>query len=361
MTGSNKIRILVFFLAWALLIVSCAQDPMESQYRRGEALFEKGEFSSAVEVFRKIAVYNPDSSWAPEALYQSGLINYLYLKEYEEAVDDFAHLIYYYPKNKNAFDAQTKIVEIYINKFEDPMQAIIELRKLIEKYPNRDGMDEYQYMLARCYFELRDFDQVRLEYLILLDSYPNSELVPKVYYDIANTYFIEGGAKLEKAIEYYQRVIEEFPESEFVHDCRFFIAAATEEAGDLEEAKRLYEELLPTYPTPRLVELRIEGIEDIQERMASPAPERAYRGFTELPESRGDDEADEGEDDDEWISSDEIIVIERDVGEESGGDDEDTGEGLTEDEADGAAPADSETEAESEGDDGEDEGGFRLF
>ncbi|MBN1882723.1 MAG: tetratricopeptide repeat protein [Deltaproteobacteria bacterium] len=359
MTNSSRTYLFTFFLAVMLLVVSCTQDPMESQYRRGEALFEKGEFSSAVEVYRKIATYTPDSSWAPEALYQSGLVNYLYLKEYEEAVDDFAHLIYYYPKNKNAFDAQAKIVEIYVNKLDDPMQAIVELRKLIEKYPNRDGMDQYQYMLAQCFFQLRDFDQVRLEYLILLDSYPNSELVPEVYYNIASTYFIEGGGKLEKAVEYYQRVIDEFPESEYVHDSRFYIAAAAEEAGDLEEAKRLYEELLPTYPSPRVVELRIEGINEIQEKMASPAPEKAYRGFSELPEKRTDKDADEEDGDDEWISSDEIIVIERDDaddGGESGDDTEVTGDGI-----DDAPPADSETGGESEGDTGEKKEGFKLF
>jgi len=355
MTNRNRILFFIVSLAWTLTILSCSQDPVESQYHRGQALFEKGEFSSAVEVFRKIATYTPDSSWAPEALYQSGQINYLYLKEYEKAVDDFAHLVYYYPRNKNAFDAQAKIVEIYVNKFDDHMQAIIELRKLIEKYPSHNEMDQYQYMLAQCYYQLRDFDQVRLEYLILIDSYPNSKLVPEVYYNIANTYFIEGGGKLEKAIEYYQRVIDEYPQSEFVHDSRFYIAAATEEAGDLEEAKRLYEELLPTYPNPRVVELRIEGIEEIQEKMAAPAPEKAYRGFTELPEKRDDDVGNEEEDDDEWISSDEIIVIDRD-GEDSGGDKD-----VTEDETDGTPPDNSETEIDPEGDDGEENGGFKLF
>ena len=359
MTNRNGKRCFFFvvLLAWTLALLSCSQDPVESQYRRGESLFEKGEFSSAVEVYRKIATYTPDSSWAPEALYQSGLINYLYLKNYEEAVDDFAHLVYYYPKSKNAFDAQAKIVEIYVNKFDDPMQAIVELRKLIEKYPNHDKMDRYQYMLAQCYYQLRDFDQVRLEYLILIDSYPNSDLVPEVYYNIANTYFIEGGGKLEKAIEYYQRVIDEYPKSEFVHDSRFYIAAATEEEGDLEEAKRLYEELLPTYPNPRVVELRIEGIEEIQAKMAAPAPEKAYRGFTELPEKREDDEGDEGEDDDEWISSDEIIIIERDDGgdgEDSGGDEDVTGDGSGDD----TPPADTGTETDPGGGDEE---GFKLF
>ena len=350
MINRNGTLLFVLLFACMMTILSCSQDPVEGQYHRGEALFEKGEFSSAVEVFRKIATYTPDSSWAPEALYQSGLINYLYLKNYEEAVDDFAHLVYYYPKNKNAFDAQAKIVEIYVNKFDDPMQAIVELRKLIEKYPNHDGMDQYQYMLAQCFYKLRDFDQVRLEYLILIDSFPGSDLVPEVYYNIANTYFIEGGGKLEKAIEYYQRVIDEYPESEFVHDSRFYIAAATEEVGDLDEAKRLYEELLPTYPNPRVVELRIEGIKEIQEKMAAPAPEKAYRGFSELPEKRNDDEGDTEEDDDEWISSDEIIVIEREDGQD--GEDENK-------DGDAAEEGTDNTEPESGGDDGDE--GFKLF
>ena len=116
-----------------------------------------------------------------------------------------------------------------MDKLEDYPQAIIEIRKLLENYPSKDGMDQYRYMLAQCFYSMRDFDQTRLEYLILLDSYPDTELRPQAYYYIANTYFIEGSGKLDKAIEYYRKVLDEYPENRMVNECNFYIAASLEE------------------------------------------------------------------------------------------------------------------------------------
>jgi hypothetical protein len=155
-------------------------------------------------------------------------------------------------------------------------------------------MDKYQYMLAQCFYNMRDFDQTRLEYLILLDSYPNSELRPQVYYDIANTYFIEGSGKLDKAIEYYQRVIDEYPDSDLIGECNFYIAASLEEKGELYEALNIYEELLGVYQNPRVVELRIEAVKDMLEKMGAPAPEETYGGPGVTKEKDEDKEADEG-------------------------------------------------------------------
>ena len=230
------------YLYWTILIIlsflliECGKDPIKADFERVEDLYKKEKYKAAAEKFRDLATLNPQSEWAPKALYRSGTIYYLYLKDYDEAVEDFAYLIYYYPKNKLSFDAQVDIVEIYMNKLKDYPQARVEIQRLLEHYPNKDGMDQYQYMLAQCFYNMRDFDQTRLEYLILLDSYPNSDLRPQVYYDIANTYFIEGSGKLDKAIEYYQKVIDEYPESDLINECNFYIAASLEEKGELYEA-----------------------------------------------------------------------------------------------------------------------------
>lgn len=267
-------RIIVMILGAMLFasLVSCAKDPVKDDFDRADKLCEKEHYEEAAEMFRGIAILNPHSDYASKALFRSGTINYLYLKRYEDAVEDFAYLVYYYPEDKLAFESQADIVDIYMNKKNKYGQAIVELRKLIENYPGHDNIDQYQYKLARCYYYMRDFDQARLEYLILLDSYRRTRLKPEIYFDIANTYFVEGGGKVDKALEYYGKLIDEYPESPLVTEARFYSAAALEEKGDLDEALKAYEELLPIYPNPSMVTLRIEGIKNIIQKKVSPAP-----------------------------------------------------------------------------------------
>ncbi len=266
-------RAIITLLGISLLaaLLSCAKDPIKDDFERAEKLCEKEHYEEAAGMFRNIAILNPRSDYASRALFRSGTINYLYLKRYSDAVEDFAYLVYYYPDDDLAFESQADIVDIYMNKLNNYGQAILELRKLIENYPGHEDIDQYQYKLARCYYYMRDFDQARLEYLILLDSYRHTKLKPEIYFDIANTYFVEGGSKVDKALEYYTKLVDEYPKSPLVMEARFYSAAALEEKGELADAMKAYEELLPVYPNPKMVALRIEGIKNIIEKKASPA------------------------------------------------------------------------------------------
>ncbi len=307
-------RRIIIILFGALLLtgaVSCAKDPIKDDFERADKLCEKEHYEEAAEMFREIAILNPHSDFASRALFRSGTINYLYLKQYEDAVEDFAYLVYYYPEDDLAFESQADIVDIYMNKINNYGQAIVELRKLIENNPGHADIDQYQYKLARCYYYMRDFDQARLEYLILLDSYRRTKLKPDIYFDIANTYFVEGGGKVDKALEYYSKLIEEYPKSPLVMEARFYSAAALEEKGQLDEALKAYEELLPVYPNPSMVALRIEGIKNIIQKKASPAPLDNSMGLGstedgELVEGSGDDKGPPAVGDNE--KSDGIII-----------------------------------------------------
>ncbi|MEJ2068444.1 MAG: hypothetical protein P8Y09_11000, partial [Deltaproteobacteria bacterium] len=113
------ITILVAFLFTFTLFFGCAEDPAAEDFARAEKLYEKGHYRDAAEGgrgFRSIATEYPESSLAPKALYRSGTIYSLYLKEYDKAIEDFAYLIYYYPKHELAFDSQVEIAKIYMNR-----------------------------------------------------------------------------------------------------------------------------------------------------------------------------------------------------------------------------------------------------
>ena len=285
---SRQVACLLIMVIMVPFYAACGEDPVAEKFERAEKELyiasSENDYEDVIAKFRGIYSEHPHTEWAPKALYRSGVVNSLYLKRYEDAVEDFAYLIHYYPNDELAFEAQTNIIDIYTDKIDNYAQAITEITKLIETYPDNDDIDKYQYKLARCYYSMRDFDQARLEYLILLDDSPRTRLRPQVYYEIANTYFVEGGGKLDKAIEYYRKLIDEYPSSELVMEAKFYSAAALEEKGELEEALKAYEELLPVYPNRRLVGLRIEGVKNIMQKKTSPAVEESLMGVEAVEE-----------------------------------------------------------------------------
>jgi TolA-binding protein len=289
-------------------LFGCSEDPAAEDFDDAEELYEEGSYAKGSKGFRAIASEYPDSDFAPKALHRSGTIYKLYLKDYDKAIEDFAYLIYYYPKHELAFDAQANIVDIYMDRLSNYGQAIIEIRKIIEKYPKRKNIDEYQYKLAKCFYFKKDFDQTRLEYLILLDSYPNTKLKPNVYYNIANTYFIEGSGKIDKAVEYYQKLIDEYPESPLVLEARFYIAASYEEKGELDEALKRYEELMGVYENENVLKMRIKGVKELMKKIDAPATEDAYRGFS-IIKKKDKKKVDEDEEDEELMPGEEDIKI----------------------------------------------------
>jgi outer membrane protein assembly factor BamD len=105
-------------------------------------------------------------------------------------------------KDKDYFDARTQFRIITLNA------------------PGSSIVDQAQFYLAECHFHLDEFITAAAEYEKLLRLYPRSELLDDAQYRIGLCYDkLSPKADLDqkytlKAIEEFQRFLEEFPDSE---------------------------------------------------------------------------------------------------------------------------------------------------
>lgn len=94
----------------------------------------------------------------------------------ELAIEKFTAFLERYPQHELAPKALKQLAMIAQQKG-DMRGAISHYNRLLENYPASDQADEAQFMIAFIYEEyLHDLEQARLAYQRVIDEYPNSEL-----------------------------------------------------------------------------------------------------------------------------------------------------------------------------------------
>jgi TolA-binding protein len=251
---------LVTLTAASLLAVVIFSHRSQEQalYEQAMAALDENLSGAAVEYLTTFLVKYPESELYPDALHQRATIFHLYQSRYLEAISDLRELLNKYPASRHAFESRRTIAEILATKIHDCRRAIVEYQRLIDDYSTVVDDDLYQYRIASCYYEVLNFEQSKLEYFKLINKYPASEHVDNSYYQIANILQTQGA--LEDAQRAYQLYLARYPDGEFYVDAKFNLAATLEEMENLEEALDMYQEVFEEYPNKEAVSWRIEKV-----------------------------------------------------------------------------------------------------
>jgi TolA-binding protein len=227
-------------------------------FARAEALVEQGEYQRAADSFRSLYDRHPGFARAPEALFQSGEIQNLYLKRYHEALLAYLLVEKDYPESEFFRRAQAQVADIYKNRLRDYSRSIVAYQKLLDG--GTQDLDSVQYEVADIYFRLNNFEQARIEFESLLKNYPESSLVPEVQYRIGVAYSLEEApAEAEAA---FRAVIKEWPDSSYAVEARYGLAAVLEDQEHLRLALQVLEDLQGVYPNEEALAQRTEQVRE---------------------------------------------------------------------------------------------------
>ena len=140
-------------------------------------------------------------------------------------------------------------------------------KKLIFRFPGSDLVDDAQYYLAESYYRMRDYETALAEFQFLYTSFPRSEFRDDALLGMAQCYLAKSPrpeldqTDTHKAIQYAQRLLDEFPQSPLQDSAqaivrqaraklarKLLIAAETyEKLGALEAAELYLNVLLEEY------------------------------------------------------------------------------------------------------------------
>lgn len=208
---------------------------------RGNAELKEKNWLRAREYFRQIVDNYPQSPLRPEAKLGVG-DTYLGENSAESLVlgaNEFREFITFYPTNTRADYAQYKLAMSHYNQMRRPerdqtetREAVKEFEAFFERYPNssltpevkakwreaRDRLSEASYRVGYFYFRSRYYRGAIDRFRGVLKEDPGYSGRDAVYYYLAES--LARTDKKAEAIPLFERLLEEFEQSEHLLDAR---------------------------------------------------------------------------------------------------------------------------------------------
>lgn len=289
-TRTTKNKALLFVVT--LLLFTTAACSRNALFSQAEESVRRGRYQQAIETFRTFYIDNSEARQAPEALMRIGNIYRLNLKEYRKSVEAYKALVNRFPESKQARDVQLLLGRIFAEQLQDYDQAVVEYQRVVMG----KGYNNLERAFAKlesgnAYYTLGNFQQARIEYEGVKQLAPDSIFEKRAVLQLAHTYDAE--SDFEQALTLYREVaafkgddgksdvatVTPTPDNkdadavrslkktapfsplqELIQQGRFGEASSLEELGRYDEALVKFNELLETYPSRKVVEIRIDKL-----------------------------------------------------------------------------------------------------
>jgi outer membrane protein assembly factor BamD len=236
-------------------------DTPEEQFFIGKKYFDEADYDRAVDEFDKVIKHYPNSRWAAEAQFHRG-VSYEAKKDIGKAAESYKNLVDQYPYSerlnetiKKEFELaesmlggeKTKVLGMAIMPAQDT--AVDLYKHIVKNAPYGPYGATAQFRLADAHLILGEFEEAERAYQRVIDEYPNSEYAPQAKYCIAKVSY---DAALERdndstqkdaALNRFESFKKLYPESSFSIEADSAIQELrNKKALDLNGVATFYEE-----------------------------------------------------------------------------------------------------------------------
>jgi outer membrane protein assembly factor BamD len=191
---------------------------------------EKGSARSAIKGYQKVAKKYPNSIYAGEALYRTGLL-YEKRKEYFKAFDSFQEMLMKYPNSEKFTQVvaeQYRIAQLLLDGaraymwgiipgFKNRERALEYFEQIVRNAPYSDYAPLSLMNVARGHQKMGNTEEAIDALDRMINNYPKNVLTPDAYLKIAQTHasLVDGAyydqASTKEAITYYEDYLIQFP------------------------------------------------------------------------------------------------------------------------------------------------------
>jgi TolA-binding protein len=265
-----------FFTLALLAATGCSVNATKKSYVLAEKLWTDGKYAAAVAEFEKVTARDSSGKLGLQALYRAASTEALFLGRYSDALRKYRRFAEMAGEHPTSWEAQKQVGEILFVKLEHFDQAIQHYRALLRQKPESPEAPEYLFRIAKSHFFLWQFNEAVRVYRELVRKHPDSPWAEKATFEIGVTYFTRGEQHSEgrgtgkegyqEAIDAYNQFLKKYPQSDLAPQAKFGIASCLEELDQLDAAYHAYESLKETYPSPKVVAIKLVRIKERKEQ-----------------------------------------------------------------------------------------------
>lgn len=245
-------------------------------------LYEKEmkEYREAIKYFEKCAIDYPTTSYAASSYYRIGQIYENNLNDFDGALMTYQRITKDFFKFQIAVDARLRIQQIYETKTKEPHKALEAYAELINNYPENKKMPEILMNLAKFHRERGDNENAIKTYEQMIEKFPKEKGAIDAFNEIAAIH--EANRDYRTLADTYKKMHEKYPNHEKDDQVLFKIAQIHEvnlreykkkrieektyfklEPKNLEESIKFYTQLVDTYPQSALAPTALMRIASI--------------------------------------------------------------------------------------------------
>jgi TolA-binding protein len=261
----------------AALTSGCSVDSAKNHYVLAEKLWADGRYQAAVVEFGKVVKKDPSGPLGLQALIRSATTERLFLKNQRGALSKFQQYLRLAGDSKDSLAIERQVGDLLFEELGEYGESIQHYEAMLARHPADPQRPEYLFRVARSYFFLWKFPEAVAAYKKILKEYPGTVWSERAAFEIGLTYFTSGGHRAgdrpiaessqaySKALSAYEAFLSAYPKSPLASRALYGIASCYEEMDQLDLAYKKYQEILPSYPSPNVIRIKLARI---QERLA---------------------------------------------------------------------------------------------
>jgi tetratricopeptide (TPR) repeat protein len=169
-------------------------------------------------------------------------------------------LIFFYINNKKAKNEEAEVklssvISIYDqNKYQeaidgDPANNIMGLKDIVDRYGSTESGETAKMLLGNCYFNLGDYDNALKQF----EDYAGGNDIVKASCLSGIGAVYEAKGDMKKAGEFFEKSTEVNKNVVINPENLYYAVRAYSEAGEKENAKRVFEKLKNNYPKSKYI------------------------------------------------------------------------------------------------------------
>lgn len=241
---SRGFRLLTALLC--VLLMSCQQDEAQRMFDGGMDLWKEQKYDEAIQNLIALTKAFPNHVLVDDALFWTASIYEHYLDSPEQAIRFYRSLTNRFETSEYNVRSMIGLARVRSKQGDEGKLKAVRIFMKLQKQPNAylsdAAWEQNQILLSELLFDLKNYEQARVELKRLIFERPESEYIPKAYYQIGKSYQLEGQINLAKIT--FLEADRKFKFQKETLSSALSLANIYEESGQLLNAIRVYESIL---------------------------------------------------------------------------------------------------------------------
>ncbi|MDR8393105.1 tetratricopeptide repeat protein [Aliifodinibius sp. S!AR15-10] len=212
----------------------------QAQYNIAYIYLNTGNYTQAINEFRTAINKYPNTSWAARSQYNIGDA-YYNAGDFEKAVEAYKKVLEEYPQSDYLIEAINGIQYAQLSSGQQDSSSAI-LEDFLGDHPQSTTADRLRYRQAENLYQSGDYPGAINEFRQYIRITNNQDLLPEAHFSLANAY--EQTQKVNQAIESYQTIVENYPDSEQLGPALVALARIYFDRSDYSTSFDYYNKLL---------------------------------------------------------------------------------------------------------------------